>query len=96
MIITSIVVASTAAAVSSRFGAFSRVGGIIGSTVSATFLIVLGIMNIFILYKLIKQLQKIINTPANTPEAEFQIEGGGCLFHILKRMFKLIDRYCNT
>jgi high-affinity nickel permease len=54
---------------------------------------VLGIMNVFILYKLIKQLQKTINTPANSPEPEFQIEGGGCLFNILKRMFKLIDRY---
>lgn len=92
VVITSIVVASTAAAVSSRFGAFSRVGGIIGSSVSATFLIVLGIMNIFILYKLITQLRKIINSPANSPEPEFQIEGGGCLFHVLKRMFKLIDR----
>ncbi|KAI5207013.1 NicO-domain-containing protein [Aureobasidium subglaciale] len=49
-------------------------------------------MNVFILYKLIKQLRKIINSPANSPEPEFQIEGGGCLFHILKRMFKLIDR----
>ncbi|KEQ89509.1 NicO-domain-containing protein [Aureobasidium pullulans] len=92
VVITSIVVASTAAAVSSRFGAFSRVGGIIGSSVSATFLIVLGIMNVFILYKLITQLRKIINSPANSPEPEFQIEGGGCLFHVLKRMFKLIDR----
>lgn len=93
MVITSIVVASTAAAVSTRFGAFSRVGGIIGSSVSATFLIVLGIMNVFILYKLIKQLRVIINSPADAPEAEFQIEGGGCLFRVLKRTFKLIDRY---
>ncbi|KAH0205048.1 ketoacyl synthase domain-containing protein, partial [Aureobasidium melanogenum] len=92
VVITSIVVASTAAAVSSRFGAFSRVGGIIGSSVSATFLIVLGIMNVFILYKLIKQLREIINSPADSPEPEFQIEGGGCLFRVLKRMFKLIDR----
>ncbi|KAH0277985.1 ketoacyl synthase domain-containing protein, partial [Aureobasidium melanogenum] len=92
VVITSIVVASTAAAVSSRFGAFSRVGGIIGSSVSATFLIVLGVMNVFILYKLIKQLREIINTPADSPEPEFQIEGGGCLFRVLKRMFKLIDR----
>ncbi|KAI4844813.1 NicO-domain-containing protein [Aureobasidium sp. EXF-8845] len=92
VVITSIVVASTAAAVSTRFGAFSRVGGIIGSSVSATFLIVLGIMNVFILYKLIKQLRVIINSPADAPEAEFQIEGGGCLFRVLKRTFKLIDR----
>ncbi|KAI4722097.1 NicO-domain-containing protein [Aureobasidium sp. EXF-10727] len=49
-------------------------------------------MNVFILYKLIKQLREIINSPANSPQPEFQIEGGGCLFRVLKRMFKLIDR----
>jgi high-affinity nickel-transport protein len=35
----------------------------------------------------------IINSPADAPEPEFQIEGGGCLFRALKRTFKLIDRY---
>jgi high-affinity nickel-transport protein len=45
------------------------------------------------LYKLIKQLRVIINSPADAPEVEFQIEGGGCLFRVLKRTFKLIDRY---
>ena len=84
--------ASTAAAVSQRFDSFSRVGGIIGTSVSATFLIVLGIMNIFILYKLIKQLRILINTPADTEQPEFQIEGGGCLLQVLKKMLRLIDR----
>lgn len=93
VIITAIVVASTAAAVEKRFDGFSRVGGIIGSTVSATFLIVLGVMNIWILYKLVKQLQKAINTPADAEEPEFKIEGGGCLFSLLKKMFKIVDRY---
>ncbi|KAL1305861.1 hypothetical protein AAFC00_004013 [Neodothiora populina] len=92
VIITSIVVASTAAAVEKRFDGFSRVGGIIGSTVSAVFLIVLGGMNVWILYKLLKQLQKVMKTPANAEEPDFKIEGGGCLFHVLKKMFKIVDR----
>ena len=96
VVITSIVVASTAAAVSSRFGSFSRVGGIIGSSVSATFLIVLGVMNVYILYKLIQQLRTITHSPTPIPGStdaeEFKIEGGGCLFRLLKRMFRLIDR----
>jgi high-affinity nickel-transport protein len=82
VIITSIVVASTAAA-----------GGIIGSTVSALFLIVLGIMNVWILVKLLKELRKVMNTPADAEEPEFRIEGGGCLFQVLKKMFRLVDRY---
>ncbi|KAJ9622746.1 hypothetical protein H2203_006397 [Taxawa tesnikishii (nom. ined.)] len=93
VIITSIVVASTAAAVSERFGSFSRVGGIIGTSVSATFLIVLGLMNIYILYKLVSQLQKLVNSPAGQTQEEFKFEGGGCLFQVLKKMFRLIDRY---
>ena len=60
VIVTSLVVAGTAAAVSNKFDAFSRVGGIIGSSVSAAFLIILGIMNIYILHKLIRQLQRAI------------------------------------
>ena len=92
VIITSIVVACTAAAVEKRFDGFSRVGGIIGSTVSALFLIVLGIMNIWILYKLVKELRKVMNSPIDAEEPEFRIEGGGCLFQVLKKMFKIVDR----
>jgi high-affinity nickel-transport protein len=93
VIITSIVVAATAAAVSSRFDKFSTIGGIIGSSVSAAFLILLGIMNAYILYKLIKQMQKVFNLPEGQEDEAWKIEGGGILFSVLKKMFKLIDRY---
>ncbi|KAJ5143925.1 uncharacterized protein N7515_002712 [Penicillium bovifimosum] len=92
VIITSIVVAATAAAVSSRFDSFSTVGGIIGTSVSAAFLILLGLMNAYILYKLIKQMQKVFNLPEHREDEAWKIEGGGVLFAILKKMFKLIDR----
>ncbi|KAJ5855526.1 uncharacterized protein N7529_009470 [Penicillium soppii] len=92
VIITSIVVAATAAAVSSRFDKFSTIGGIIGSGVSAAFLILLGFMNAYILYKLIKQMQKVFNLPEGQEDEAWKIEGGGILFSVLKKMFKLIDR----
>lgn len=91
VVITSIVVAATASAISSKFGAFSKIGGIIGASVSAGFLILLGLLNIYILYKLIEQLRILINT-APGEEHHFEIEGAGCLFYLLKKMFKLIDR----
>lgn len=93
VIITSIVVAATAAAVSSRFDKFSTVGGIIGTSVSAAFLILLGLMNAYILYKLYKQMQKVLNLPPGQEEEAWKIEGGGILFSVLKKMFKLIDRW---
>lgn len=93
VIITSIVVAATAAAVSSRFDKFSTIGGIIGSSVSAAFLILLGLMNGYILFKLIRQMKKVFRLPAGQEDEAWKIEGGGILFSVLKKMFKLIDRY---
>lgn len=86
------VVAATASAISSKFGAFSKIGGIIGTSVSAGFLIILGVMNMYILYKLIQVMRKLI---ASTPgeEQNLEIKGAGCLFYLFKKMFKLIDRW---
>lgn len=93
VVVTSIVVAATAAGVSKRFNGFSKVGGIIGSSVSACFLIALGVMNAYILYKLIVQLKKVIRMKPEEEEANaWNVEGGGILFRVLKKMFKLIDR----
>jgi high-affinity nickel-transport protein len=91
VIVTSIIVAATAAEISKRFDNFSHVGGIIGSSVSAAFLLLLGIMNIYIFVKLLQQLQILARTPPGQ-EVPFQFEGAGVLFNILKKMFKLIDR----
>jgi high-affinity nickel-transport protein len=85
------VVAATAAAVSKRFSNFSHIGGIIGSSVSATFLLLLGAMNIYILWKLIQQLRILIRTPPEH-ETPFQIEGGGILFNIFRKLFKVINK----
>ena len=93
VIITSIVVAATAAVITSRFNSFSTIGGIIGTSVSAAFLIILGLMNLYILYKLVKQMQKVLNLPEGQEDEIWKIEGGGPLFRVLKKMFKLIDRY---
>ena len=90
--ITSVVVAATASAISSKFGAFSKIGGIIGTSVSAGFLIILGIMNIYILYKLVQLMRKLIAS-APGDEQSFEIKGAGCLFYLFKKVFKLIDRW---
>ena len=92
VIITSIVVAATAAAVSNKFNGFGTVGGIVGSAVSAAFLLLLGAMNAYILFRLIKQMNKVLNLREGEEEQAWHIEGGGCLFRVLKKMFKIIDR----
>ncbi|EEH40153.2 hypothetical protein PAAG_02208 [Paracoccidioides lutzii Pb01] len=92
VIITSIVVAGTAAAVSSKFDKYSKVGSVIGSSVSSAFLILLGIMNAYILYKLVQQMKKVLNLTQGEEDEMWKIEGGGVLFRVLKQMFKIIDR----
>ncbi|OJD10785.1 hypothetical protein ACJ73_09698, partial [Blastomyces percursus] len=92
VIITSIIVAATAAAVSSKFDSYSRIGGIIGSSVSSAFLILLGIMNAYILYKLVQQMKKALHLREGEEDEVWKVEGGGVLFKVLKKMFKLIDR----
>ncbi|KAK5127918.1 hypothetical protein LTR85_005035 [Meristemomyces frigidus] len=92
VIITSIIVAASSAAISDRFGTFSKVGSIIGSSVSAGFLILLGVMNGYILYKLVEQLRKAIATPIGRESLEFDFNGGGCMMYVLKKMFRIVDR----
>lgn len=92
VIITSIVVAASAAAISDRFDSFSNVGGIIGSSVSAAFLILLGIMNAYIFLKLYSALQRAIRTPSQNGSIEFDWSGNGLMFSLLRKLFRLIDR----
>lgn len=53
-------------------------------------------MNAYILYKLIKQMQKVFNLAEDQADEAWKIEGGGVLFSVLKKMFKLIDRCAET
>jgi len=48
-------------------------------------------MNLYILYKLVQQMRMLIATRPGEEEG-FKIQGAGCLFHLFKKMFKLIDR----
>lgn len=89
--ITSVVVAATAANFRDKFDNYSRIGGIIGTSVSAGFLVILGIMNMFILYRLVKQLNKLLATHPSHHQG-FKLEGAGCLVGLFKSMFRLIDR----
>lgn len=60
---------------------------------SAAFLIVLGFMNGYILYKLIKQMNKALNLPEGYEDDAWKIEGGGVLFSLFKKLFKIINRW---
>lgn len=101
--ILGIVVAATAGALEKRFDGFSNVGGIIGTSVSAAFLIILGIGNAWILFLLVKRIRVVLSTTSSTTNSSsgnqesdaqpaLNLEGGGFLVRIFKKVFKLIDR----
>lgn len=104
VVVTSIVVAATAATLTRRFDAFSRVGGIIGSSVSSAFLLILGLANLYILHILIRQMRKFLaarragqafGDDGGVRQADgdvLKIDGAGCLFHVFRRMFRFVDR----
>ncbi|KAL2753035.1 hypothetical protein ACRALDRAFT_1052781 [Sodiomyces alcalophilus JCM 7366] len=58
VIVTCIIVAATSGALRDRFDDFARLGNIIGSAVSAAFLILLCLGNSWVLYRLVQRLQR--------------------------------------
>lgn len=55
-----------------------------------SFLIILGIMNLYILYKLVEQMRRLTQLPPGE-EQKFEISGAGCFFYFFRKLFKLID-----
>ncbi len=100
VIITCIVVAATSGALEKRFEGFRSVGGVIGTAVSAGVLILLGIANAWILLKLAQRMRVVLREEvAGDREgaqegavAGLNLEGGGIMVRIFKKLFKLIDR----
>ncbi|PQE10861.1 high-affinity nickel-transporter protein [Rutstroemia sp. NJR-2017a BBW] len=95
VIITCIVVAATSGALESRFHSFQNIGGIIGTSISAAVLILLGIGNAFILWKLVRKMREVLREEVAEDEG---IEGGlgfdgaGIMMRVLRRVFKVIDK----
>ena len=92
VIITSLVVAGTASAISHEFSSFSRVGGIIGTSVSASVLLLLGLVNAHILWRLTVQMRRLLAVEAGTTAADAPLESAGCLFSVLHKLLRLVDR----
>ena len=102
VLITCIVVAATSGALRDRFDGFTRVGNIIGTSVSAAFLILLCAGNGWVLYKLVQRLKVVLEERRQRQLADvdqgqevqdhFALEGAGLLARVFKRLFRIIDR----
>ena len=108
VVVTCVVVAATSGALRSRFDDLARVGNIVGTAVSAVFLIALCGANGWVLHRLIQRLRSALRRHGeeearlieNDPEAEnlaagqFSLDyaGGGAMSSIFQKLFKAIDR----
>ncbi|KAH8898101.1 high-affinity nickel-transporter nixA [Thozetella sp. PMI_491] len=108
VVITCIVVAATSGALENHFGDFQRVGGIIGTSVSAAFLLILCAGNSWVMVGLVKRLRAALAeqreraaraedaTEADdggaAAAAGLQLEGGGFLANVFRGLFKVVDR----
>ena len=91
VILASAGVALTASALESRLAAFKEIGGLIGTTVSAFFLLLIAIMNIFILAGTYRTFQRVRNGGRYTEEdMDMILARGGLLARIFRPLFGII------
>ncbi|KAL0932453.1 High-affinity nickel transport protein nic1 [Colletotrichum truncatum] len=106
VIVTCVVVAATSGALRDRFDGFARWGNIIGTSVSAAFLLLLCAGNGWVLYKLIRRLRAVLEeerrktiSGQDTVEDDegdavtnLKLEGEGFLANVFRKVFRVVDR----
>ncbi|OIW32615.1 hypothetical protein CONLIGDRAFT_630283 [Coniochaeta ligniaria NRRL 30616] len=106
VVVTCVVVAATSGALRDRFDDFTRVGNIIGTSVSATFLLLLSAGNGWVLYKLVRRLQELLAQQRRREllgegeEADAEagagghlgLDGVGFMSRVFRKLFVVVDR----
>lgn len=93
VVLASIAIAATAAAMQSKLDEFHNIGGVIGTTVSALFLLIIGIANLFILkgiwsaFVRARRDERIVDEDLDT-----LLAGRGLLARIFRSMFRVVSR----
>lgn len=90
--ITSIIVAATANAVAKNVDDFSRIGGMIGTSVSITFLVLIAILNIICMIGVIKTMRRVKKEGVYTEvDIEEYLTNKGVLGRFFYPVFKFIN-----
>ena len=93
VVLASVAIAATATAFKDKMDYLHGVGGIIGTAVSATFLIAIAVMNIFILMAIYRTFQHVKAGGAYLDEdLDLLMAKGGVMARIFRPMFRLITR----
>ena len=93
VVLAAAAIAATAMALSGRFAAFRTVGGVIGTSVSAAFLLLIGVMNLFILTSLWRTFRQVRSGGRFEPDdLDSLLAAGGPLARVLRPLFRLIRK----
>ncbi len=98
VVLASIAIALTAAAFKSHLGkdqleAFGSVGGIVGTLVSALFLLAIAIMNILILARVYQTFQRVkLGGTYNADDLNLLLAQGGFIARLCRPLFKIITQ----
>jgi nickel/cobalt transporter (NiCoT) family protein len=94
VLLASLVIYFTASALQSRFSAFKEIGSVVGTSVSAIFLLGIALMNVFILRNVYRTFQKVrAGGSYDHQDVEVLVgQGGGFAARIFRPLFKLLSR----
>lgn len=106
VVTTCIVVAATSGALRDRFEGFTRVGNIIGTSISATFLLLLSAGNGWVLYRLVMRLKGLLAQQCRraalgedddthvgaATNGHLGLDGVGLMSRVFRKLFVIVDR----
>ena len=93
VVLASIGVAVTAAAFSDQLETFHSVGGVIGTSVSSLFLLLIGAINLVLLINVYKTFQRVKKGGSYSEmDLDILLANGGFFARIFRRLFRLIQR----
>jgi high-affinity nickel-transport protein len=92
VVVASLVVYLTATVVATQFEAIKSVSGIVGTSISAFFLIAIALVNIVILRAVWQTFQEVRKGGGHTDQNPDIVLGGGLMGRIFRPLFRMISR----
>jgi high-affinity nickel-transport protein len=93
VVLASLAIAATATALETNFAALRDVGGIIGTTVSAVFLLAIAAMNLVILGSVYRAFHHVKNGGALAAnDLDLLLSGGGILARVFRPLFGIVRK----
>jgi high-affinity nickel-transport protein len=93
VVLASVVIAATAAALREQLDSFHDIGGVIGTSVSALFLLIIGLANLFILRGIWSAFTRVRRGGRISDEdLDALLAGRGFFARIFRRLFRVVSR----